>query len=163
MRILLEHKDPVALSARHAEMKVNHCLYQDLFESEGVSLAECCCCSQDSVWCGPLLFYVSKCALATHCTSLCVHVMQVVKMGFQCYGMNLTGMQVESLSALLLCDPCWPSHSGELCPPGSRAWSPTEWALSAQRGWLRATTVVSWSCAGFPRADCICVPCNAGG
>ena len=53
--LLPSSQTAAALSFRHAELRVQHCLYQALFESEGVSLAECCCCSQDSVWCGLFL------------------------------------------------------------------------------------------------------------
>ena len=57
-------------------MEVQHCLYQALFEVEGVSLAECCCCSQDSVWCGDFLLSMSKCDSC--CTISYIHVMRVV-------------------------------------------------------------------------------------
>ncbi|KAK9828436.1 hypothetical protein WJX81_008096 [Elliptochloris bilobata] len=33
-----------------AELQIKRCLYHAMFESEGLSLTECSCCSQDSVW-----------------------------------------------------------------------------------------------------------------
>ncbi len=42
----------LCIRGRQAELRIGSCLYHELFEAEGVSLAECCCCSQDSLWCG---------------------------------------------------------------------------------------------------------------
>ena len=36
-------------------LRVSRCFYKDLLEDEGVlELLPCCCCSQDSIWYGPL-------------------------------------------------------------------------------------------------------------